>query len=187
MPRPNLEAAALDCIADAIHGMGTLDLDALRDGAGDMASSAADDACIYYSDCLEIINRYERDAPDAEDMTGGTTYKAEDWMQAMCAYAYAVAYAVISQNVHGLLDEIERAAADLRDTAEGYGLEDPADPRVSSDCPHGWAAHDREDEEGTCFWSEGNLEGCRAVAVKVAGIWLSYTWTPEEAEEEGGE
>jgi len=125
MPRPNLEAAALDCIHDAIHGMGTLDLDALRDGAGDMASSAA--------------------------------------------------------------DEIEQATDALRDTAEGYGLEDPADPRVTSDCPHGWAAHDREDEAGTHFWTEGNLEGCRAVAVKVAGIWLSYTWTPEPAEEEGAE
>jgi hypothetical protein len=187
MPRPNLEAAALDCIHDAIHGMGTLDMVALRDGADDMISGAADNACIYHGDCLEIINRYERDAPNAEDMTGGTTYKAADWQQAMCAYAYAVAYAVISQNVHSLLDEIEQTADDLRDTAEGYGLEDPADPRVTVDCPHGWAAHDREDEVGTHFWTEGNLEGCRAVAVKVAGIWLSYTWTPKPAEEEGGE
>jgi hypothetical protein len=178
MPRPNLEAAAADCINDAIYDMGTLDLDALRDGAQEQASNAADNACIYHSDCLEIINRYERDAPDAEDMTGGATYKAADWQQAMCAYAYAVAYTVISQNVHNLLDDIEQAAARLRDTAEEYGLEDPADPRVSSDCPHGGAAHDREDEGGTHLWTEGDLEGCRAVAVKVAGIWLSYTWTP---------
>jgi hypothetical protein len=187
MPRPNLEAAALDCIADAIYGVGTLDLDALRDGAQEQASNAADNACTYHSDCLEIINRYEREAPDAEDMTGGATYKAADWQQAMCAYAYAVAYTVISQDVNNLIDDIEQTAADLRDTAEGYGLEDPADPRVTADCPHGWAAHDREDEAGTHFWTEGNLEGCRAVARKVAGVWLSYTWTPEEAEEEGGE
>lgn len=183
MARTNLEAAAADCIADAIYGMETLDLQELRDNAEDMASSAADSACIYTSACLDIISDYEREAPDAEGMTGGDTYKAADWQQAMTAYAYAVAYTVISRNVHDLLEEIEEAADDLRNAAEAHGLEDPADPRISSNCPHGWAAHDREDAAGTHFWTESNLEGCRAVARKVAGIWLSYIWTPEE----GGE
>ena len=188
MTRSNLEAAAVDCINDAIYDMGTLDLDALRDNAEEQASSAAESACTYYSDCIDVISDYEREAPDAEDMTCGQTYKAADWQQAMCDYAYAVAYTVFNQNVHRLLGEIEQAADDIRDAAEAHGLEDPADPRISSDCPHGWAAHDREDEAGTHFWTEGNLEGCRAVAVKVAGVWLSYTWTPEkEEEEEGGE
>ena len=183
MPRPNLEAAARDCIADAIYGMTELDLQELRDNAEDMASSAADSACIYTSACLDIISDYEREAPDAEDMTSGQTYEAADWQKAMCAYAYAIAYTVISRNVHDLLEEIEQAADDLRDAAESHGLEDPADPRISAICPHGWAVHDREDAEGNCFWTQGKLEGCRAVARKVAGIWLSYTWTPEE----GGE
>lgn len=183
MARTNLEAAAADCIADALYGMKTLDLQELRDNAEDMASSAADSACIYTSACLDIISDYEREADGAEEMTSGQTYEAADWQQAMCAYAYAIAYTVISRNVHDLLEEIEEAADDLRDAAESHGLEDPADPRISADCPHGWAAHDREDAEGTCFWTEGNLEGCRAVARKVAGIWLSYIWTPEE----GGE
>ena len=180
MTRINLEAAAADCIADAIYGMKTLDLQELRDNAEDMASSAADSACIYTSACLDIISDYEREADGAEEMTSGQTYEAADWQQAMCAYAYAIAYTVISRNVHDLLEEIEEAADGLRNAAEAHGLEDPADPRISADCPHGWAAHDREDAEGTCFWTEGKLEGCRAVARKVAGIWLSYTWTPEE-------
>ena len=184
MDRTNLEAAARDCISDAIYVMGTLDLDALRDNAEEQASSAADSVCTYNSDCMNIISDYEREADGAEEMTSGQTYEAADWQQAMCAYAYAVAYTVISQNVHSLIDDIEQAADDLRDAAEAHGLEAPADPRVSSDCPHGWAAHDREDEKGTCFWTESKLEGCRAVARKVAGIWLSYTWTLEE---EGGE
>ena len=187
MARIDLDDTALDCIADAIYGMTELDLRALRDGAEDMASSAAENACIYYSNCMDIISEYEREADGAEDMTSGQTYEAADWQQAMCAYAYAVAYTVIAQNVHNLLEEIEEAADDLRDAAEAHGLEDPTDPRISSDCPHGWAVHDREDAAGTCFWTEGNLEGCRAVARKVAGIWLSYTWTPEKEEEEGGE
>lgn len=184
MARTDLEAAARDCINDAIYGMTELDLEALRDGAEDMASSAADSACTYTSACLDIISDYEREAPDAEDMTSGDTYKAADWQQAMSAYAYAIAYTVISRNIHSLLEEIEEAADDLRDAAEAHGLEDPADPRISADCPHGWAVHDREDEAGTCFWSESNLEGCRAVARKVAGVWLSYTWTPEEGKGE---
>ncbi len=183
MARTNLEAAAANCIADAIYGMETLDLDALRDNAEEQASYAADSVCTYTSACLDIISDYEREADGAEDMTGGDTYKAADWQKAMCAYAYAIAYTVISRNVHDLLEEIEQAADDLRDAAESHGLEDPADPRISADCPHGWAAHDREDAAGTCFWTQGKLEGCRAVARKVAGIWLSYTWTPEE----GGE
>lgn len=183
MDRTNLEAAAADCISDAIYGMTELDLRALRDNAEDMVSSAADSVCTYTSACMDIISEYQHEADDAEDMTSGQTYEAADWQQAMCAYAYAVAYTVISRNVHDLLEEIEEAADDLRVAAEAHGLEDPADPRISADCPHGWAAHDREDAEGTCFWTEGNLEGCRAVARKVAGIWLSYTWTPEE----GGE
>ena len=116
-------------------------------------------------------------------MTSGQTYEAADWQQAMTAYAYAVAYTVISRNVHDLIEEIEEAADDLRNAAEAHGLEDPADPRISADCPHGWAVHDREDVAGVCFWTESKLEGCRAVARKVAGIWLSFTWTPEE----GGE
>lgn len=185
MARINLEAAAADCISDAIYGMETLDLQELRDNAEEQASSAADSACIYTSACLDIISDYEREADGAQEMTSGQTYEAADWQQAMTAYAYAVAYTVISRNVHSLLEEIEEAADDLRDAAEAHGLEDPADPRISSDCPHGWAAHDREDAAGTHFWTEGNLEGCRAVARKVADIWLSYTWTPKT--EEGGE
>lgn len=184
MARINLEAAARDCINEAIYGMTELDLQELRDNAEEQASSAADSACTYTSACLDIISDYEREADGAEDMTGGATYEAADWQQAMTAYACAIAYTVISQNVHSLLEEIEEAADGLRNAAEAHGLEDPADPRVTMDCPHGWAVHDREDEAGTCYWTQGNLEGCRAVARKVAGIWLSYTWTPEK---EGGE
>jgi hypothetical protein len=189
MPRPNLEAAALDCINEAIHGMGTLDLDALRDNADEQTNSAAESVTIYYSDCLDIISRYESEADDStvDDLTGGKTYTAGEWREAMTAYAFGVAYSVLSHEVSEILQAIDTAADDLATAATAHGFSDDDQPRISTDCPHGWAAHDREDEAGTHFWTEGNLEGCRAVAVKVAGIWLSYTWTPEPAEEEGAE
>lgn len=176
----NLRQTAESVIIDAVYGMETLDIDTLRDNADEQTNSAAESVTTYYSDCLDIISRYEGDADDltVNDLTGGKTYAAGDWREAMVAYAYGVAYSVLSQEVGELLQAIDTAADDLATAAEAHGCEDPEEPRISTDCPHGWAAHDREDELGIHFWSEGNLEGCRAVAVKVAGIWLSYTWTP---------
>jgi len=176
----NLRQTAENVISDAIYGMETLDIDALRESADEQTHSAAESVTIYHADCLDIISRYESESNDADvdDMTGGKTYTAGEWREAMNAYAYGVAYSVLSQEVGELLQAIDTAADGLALAADAHGFSDDDEPRISTDCPHGWAAHDREDEQGTHFWSEGNLEGCRAVAVKVAGIWLSYTWTP---------
>jgi hypothetical protein len=176
----NLRQTAENVISDAVYGMTTLDIDTLRDNADEQTHSAAGSVTIYHSDCLDIISRYESEADDCtvDDMTGGETYTAGEWREAMNAYAYGVAYSVLSQEVGELLQAIDTAADGLALAADAHGFSDDDEPRISTDCPHGWAAHDREDEQGTHFWSEGNLEGCRAVAVKVAGIWLSYTWTP---------
>lgn len=176
----NLRQTAENVISDAIYGMETLDIDALRDNADEQTHSAAESVTIYHSDCLDIISRYESEADDStvEDMTGGKTYTAGEWREAMNAYAFGVAYSVLSQEVAELVQAIDTAADDLATAATAHGCADCDEPRISADCPHGWAAHDREDVAGVHFWTEGNLEGCRAVAIKVAGIWLSYTWTP---------
>ena len=176
----NLRQTAENVISDAIYGMETLDIDALRESADEQTHSAAESVTIYHADCLDIISRYESESNDADvdDMTGGKTYTAGEWREAMNAYAYGVAYSVLSQEVGELLQAIDTAADGLALAADAHGFSDDDEPRISTDCPHGWAAHDREDEQGTHFWTEGNLEGCRAVATRVAGIWLSYTWTP---------
>lgn len=176
----NLHQTAESVISDAIYGMETLDIDALRDNADEQTNSAAESVTTYYSDCLDIISRYESEADDStvDDLTGGKTYTAGEWREAMTAYASGVAYSVLSQEVAELVQAIDTAADDLAVAADAHGFSDDDEPRISTDCPHGWAPHDREDEQGTHFWTEGKLEGCRAVAVKVSGIWLSYTWTP---------
>ncbi len=176
----NLRQTAENVISDAIYGMTTLDLDALRESADEQTHSAAESVTIYYSDCLDIISRYESEADDStvDDLTGGKSYTAGEWREAMNAYAFGVAYSVLSQEVAELVQAIDTAADDLATAATAHGHDVTDEPRISTDCPHGWAAHDREDEQGTHFWTEGNLEGCRAVATRVAGIWLSYTWTP---------
>jgi len=176
----NLRQTAENVISDAIYGMETLDIDALRDNADEQTHSAAESVTNYHSDCLDIISRYESEADDStmDDLTGGKTYTAGEWREAMNAYAYGVAYSVLSQEVGELLQAIDTAADDLALAADAHGCTDCDEPRISTDCPHGWAAHDRKDEAGVHFWTEGNLEGCRAVATRVAGIWLSYTWTP---------
>ena len=176
----NLRQTAENVISDAVYGMTTLDLDALRESADEQTHSAAESVTIYLIDCRDIISRYESEADDStvDDLTGGKTYTAGEWREAMHAYAFGVAYSVLSQEVNGLLHAIDVVAEDLATAATEHGCPDTLEPRISTDCPHGWAAHDREDEAGVHFWTEGNLEGCRAVATRVAGIWLSYTWTP---------
>lgn len=176
----NLRQTAENVISDAIYGMETLDIDALRESADEQTHSAAESVTTYHRDCLDIISRYESEADDADvdDLTGCKSYTAGEWREAMSAYAFGVAYSVLSQEVAELVQAIDTAADDLATAAPAHGLNNDDEPRISTDCPHGWAAHDREDEQGTHFWTEGNLEGCRAVATRVAGIWLSYTWTP---------
>jgi hypothetical protein len=175
----NLQSYAEACISDATYGMETLDVNALREAVYDQVHSAAENACIYTSHCLEIISRYERDADthEIEDLTCGREFTAEQWQEAMQSYAYGVAYSVLNQLTCEMLGEIETAAGALADAAECGDTE----PRISADCPHGWAPHDREDSAGVHYWEPAELEGCKAVAVHVAGIWLSYTRTPNAA------
>jgi hypothetical protein len=85
----------------------------------------------------------------------------------MTAYAYSVASAYLYQQTAELLSKIEDAADNL-EAALPADVEIDA-PKVSTDCPHGWAVHDREDDNGIHYWSPGHLEGCSAIAVQAAG------------------
>jgi len=177
----NLDKYADSIMGDAIYGMETLDIDTLRATAQDLAFSAADSATTHTSDCYAIINRYETEAGnDVDDLCGGATYSAPDWRDAMTAYAFAIARVIIDRQVGEALQEIDTAADLLADAAAEYGAPDIDEPRISLDCPHGWAPHEKEDN-GMLYWTESDLEGCRAVAIQAGGIWLSYTWTPATA------
>lgn len=58
--------------------------------------------------------------------------------------------------------------------------------KVSRDCPFGDFAHNREDDDGVHYWTSRQLDGLNGVAIKAdCGVWLSFTWNPDEAPEEG--
>ena len=185
--RINLESYAENILSEAIYDMDTLDMDDLREEADERVGTDAENACIYHSDCADIIARYEREADQhggLDDLLSDRTYKADEWQEAQCAYAYAVAYTILQAKTHDNLRALEEAASNLcdeigarSDLGEDVSV-DIDDLKVTNTCPHGWAAHDSEDSDGMHFWISGQIDGCNAIAIEVCGIWLSYTWTP---------
>ena len=185
--RINLEGYAENIIADSIYGMNTLDMDKLREEADERVGQDADSACTYYYQHAQILQDYEAEAykiGDPDDLIGDRTYKASEWEEARQACAYAVAYTILQARTADNLQAVEEAASNLCDEigARGDLGEDVSvdldDLRVSTSCPHGWAAHDYEDSDGMHFWVSRQLDGCNAIAIEAGGIWLSYTWTP---------
>ena len=173
--RINLEKCAMDMLAEIAGD--TFDLDELRDGISDRAHEEADNACIYYHQAQTIIQDYESQAGLNESELGGE-YRADQWQEAMTAWAYEIASAVLYDESVKALSEIEEYAdalcAAVAECDENESP-DPDDLRVSVDCPHGWAAHDKE-SAGICYWISRQIDGCNALAVNAGPFWLSYTW-----------
>jgi hypothetical protein len=180
--RINLEERAENAISEALYGMKHYDASTLRNALEDRAHEEAESACIYHHWCAQIIQDYEREHGEEADDMGGT-YTASQWQEAQTAYAYGIASAALSTMISTRLDEIEEAADDLSDLCrDAAGEQFDGDLTIGAACPHGWAPHDREDENGTHFWSPAHLEGCHAIARQVCGVWLSFTWTPAPVE-----
>lgn len=181
----DLDDYAAGAVQDAIYDMRELDIKRLREAVRDHAYDGAESACTYYADCMDIISRYEGEpeAADAADLCLDGRYTAAQWQEAMVAYAAALASCVVSSRAERLVDAIEKARGTIFDAATMHGAPEDGcekEPRIGRGCPHGWAVHDREDADGVHYWSEPELEGCRAVAVRASGVWLSHTWTPAE-------
>lgn len=180
--RINLEKRAENAVSEALYSMKHYDAADLRDALEDRASEEADNVCVYHHWCAQIIQDYERDFGDSGDDMGGT-YTAGQWQEAQTAYAYGIASAALSAFIDNTLTEIEEAADELIDLCrDAAGDLFEGELTIGAECPHGWAVHDREDENGTHFWSPAHLEGCYAIARQVCGVWLSFTWTPEPVE-----
>jgi hypothetical protein len=71
--------------------------------------------------------------------------------------AFWIAHSIIEAEAYALVDELEEANEHLAEALASlpYGKL-PMYPerdkiRLSADCPHGWAAHDREDDYGACY------------------------------------
>lgn len=176
----NLSNIAKSLIADVLED-GPLNLDKLREDISESACEAAESACTYTHNCADIIAQYENDsradADSADDM--GSTFTPSQYREAMQCYAHSIARSIIEAEAEVLLDELEDANQHLAHVLALAGLDVGEDAfRLSRDCPHGHAAHNHEDEHGACYWVSGQLDGCNAVAVPAAGVWLSYTWEP---------
>jgi hypothetical protein len=199
MATRDLEQTAANLVSELVHYEcmdKAIDLDALRYAINERTHEAADSACTYWSDCRDIISQYENDpradCDSADDM--GTTYKPSEYREAEQAYAFWIAWSIIQAEANAVVNAIDEAMTELWNELDvldvdvldvDYKSED--DFRLTSDCPHGWAAHDRETKYGTCLWVSRQLDGCNAVAIPVAGMWVSYTWTPVAMKPEGEE
>jgi hypothetical protein len=175
----DLEQTARNLINEMVrYSDGAIDIRAMREEVNESAHEAAESACIYYHWCQDIISQYESDpradTDSADEM--GQTFKPSEYQSAMAAYAFWIARSVIEAEASDIVDEIEEARDWLEDCDKLPEGIDRDDFRLSADCPHGWAAHDYETDNGACFWISGQLDGCNAIAVPVAGVWISYTW-----------
>lgn len=118
----------------------------------------------------ELEDEHWRDAQDIAD--SGQTFKPSEWEQARRAYAAALAYTAFSSlwetAKHELIEAIEQFESD----AESIGCEEPI-ISLSMTCLHGWASHDREDEQGTMFFVSRQLDGANGLAREIDSVWLS--------------
>jgi len=116
---------------------------------------------------------------DAEDICGDKTYKATEWEEARRAYAGALAYTAyllhLGTKQTDLIEAIEQFESDATDS----GCSEP-NISLSLSCMHGWAAHDREDEDGTMYFESRQLDGCNGLARKSDGVWMSVCFVPEK-------
>ena len=132
----------------------------------------------YTSQEDDILSDYESDHwQDAKDLLGDTQYTADDWATAKRAYVAAIAYTAFSSIFEQSKTELTEAIEDFSsDAADLSGL-DP-EIAISATCPHGWAAHNRE-EDGALIWESRQLDGCNAISKQVGELWLTHTWTPK--------
>jgi hypothetical protein len=138
----------------------------------------------YTHEETDVIGDLEKEYwQDAEDLCGETTYKAGEWGQARRAYASALAYTAYSsiweQNKQDLIEALEQFESDATD----FGCDDPV-ISLSSSCLHGWAAHNREDTDGTMYFESRQLDGCNGLARQFSGVWMSVCFVPDAPEAE---
>lgn len=176
--------SALDHIAESI--MADMDFD-----AGSIRDSFEPSELVYYSEADDVINRHESDyGDDAADICSGVEYAACDWLQAKMAYANALNYCAEHAELAEALETTESEISEFDDACQSIaGWDDSAKVEFSLECPHGWAVHNRETDDGCLIWSnepryynpellEGELLAC---SKKLScGVWVSATCKPLE-------
>jgi hypothetical protein len=128
----------------------------------------------------EILSDYDRECwREADELAdGGQEYKPSQWAEAKRHYVSCLAYAAFSALFESAKSELSERVTEFADylTTE-YEIE--PEITISTRCPHGWASHTREIEDGTMLFESGQLDGCNGACVEVGGCWLSACWTPK--------
>ncbi len=136
----------------------------------------------YTHEETDIINDLEKEYwRDAEDICGDKTYKATEWEEARRAYAGALAYTAYSSIWEQTKQELIEAVEQFESDAIDFGCDEPV-ISLSLSCLHGWAAHNREDADGTMYFESRQLDGCNGLARQVSGVWMSVCFVPEKTE-----
>jgi len=138
----------------------------------------------YTHEETEIISELEKEYwQDAEDICGDKTYKATEWEEARRAYAGALAYTAYSSVWEQTKQELTEAIEQFESDAMDSGCDDPI-ISLSLSCIHGWAAHNREDSDGTMYFESRQLDGCNGLARQSSGVWMSVCFTAETPQAE---
>jgi hypothetical protein len=178
----NLELYAKDEISEALSGE--------KRSADDLTSAVEslehdfdfDSFAPYTSEEDDILSDYEQEHwQEAEELLGEKEYKATEWADAKRAYVAAIAYAAFSSIFEETKTELTEAIEEFSSHAAELSGVDP-EITISKTCPHGWAAHNRE-EDGACIWESAQLDGCNAISKQVGELWLTHTWTPQPSTE----
>jgi len=175
-----------EMVSDEIKGFMDVS-DAVSEIEGFEPDFDGDSYCPYYSQQDEVISRYESNfGSEAEDICdGGQTYKASEYQQAATAYAYAIAYCGFNSYFQQSKEELIEALEDFEsDATRELAADDDVQVQITSQCPHGWAAHDRELEDGTMVWESGQLDGCNGIAREIGGVWISCCISPSVKSED---
>jgi len=139
----------------------------------------------YTHEETDIISDLEKEYwREAEEMCGDKQYKATEWEEARRAYASALAYTAYSSLWEQAKQELIEAIEEFESDALDSKCPDTPDISLSLSCTHGWAAHDREDSDGTMYFESGQLDGCNGLARLFNGVWMSVCFTPEKTEAE---
>ena len=89
-----------------------------------------------------------------------------------------LAYAAFSALFEAAKSDLSERLTDFADyLTDEHDIE--PEITISMSCPHGWAPHTRELEDGTMLFESGQLDGCNGACVEVGGCWLSVCWTPK--------
>lgn len=145
-----LEAATT--VIEALRELSSFDLDELREKVYERIDTDASNACVYYSESQDIIAEYEaKYGGDDADVDG--EWSAQDWRDAMQAYAIGIAKNALNDMVSDELTHISEAYDEMVEEVERLGGDADA-IKIANECSYGWAVHNYETSEGVMVWSD---------------------------------